>query len=104
VCRVYVRWLRVVFSVARAFQPEICSLRLEHPEIAALWRVRGRQLVSREAAKPRREAPGAVVHGRFFEYEYRPPGRTEYEYEVSFFGGQWSVGGSLRVRGVCAWQ
>ena len=38
-------------SVARAFQPEFCPLRLECPEIAALWRVRCRTFVSREAAK-----------------------------------------------------
>jgi len=40
---------------------------------------------SREAAKE-----GAKVSGWWvffeYEYEYRPPGRTEYEYEVSFFG------------------
>ena len=40
---------------------------------------------SREAAK---EGAKDSVRWTFFEYEYeyRPPGRTEYEYEVSFFG------------------
>jgi hypothetical protein len=47
--------------------------------------------VSREAAKARRKAQRAAVRGAVFEYEYeyRPPGRTEYEYEG---GGQWAVG------------
>jgi hypothetical protein len=41
-------------------------------------------------AKPRsREAAKGSVQWAFFEYEYeyRPPGRTEYEYEVWFLGG-----------------
>ncbi|MFM7166851.1 MAG: hypothetical protein ACKO3T_16560 [Planctomycetaceae bacterium] len=46
--------------------------------------VLSRQFVSWEAAKPRSETQRVVGHGRFFEYEYeyRPPGRTEYEYEM----------------------
>ena len=41
-------------SVARAFQPEFCPPRLSRPQPAALLRVHCGQLVSREAAKPRR--------------------------------------------------
>ena len=54
---------------------------------------------SREAAKrgTRVIGPWAV-----FEYEYRPPGRTEYEYEVSFFGGGQSVFGGRVVDGGAA--
>jgi len=49
--------------------------------LGAVWLTR-----SREAAKG-----SAKVSGRWgffeYEYEYRPPGRTEYEYELRFFGG-----------------
>jgi len=47
--------------VARAFQPEICPLRLECLEIAGAGRVFAvGGGVSREAAKPRRETQGSV--------------------------------------------
>ena len=49
------------FSVARAFQPEICPLRLVRLEIAAQGLVLCRQLVSREAAKTRRKTQSAVA-------------------------------------------
>jgi hypothetical protein len=95
------------FSVARAFQPEICPF-------AALW---GESLTrSREAAKARRlQGAKEAAKGRWsvfeYEYEYRPPGRTEYEYErgisvlCSAFGFRFSVfgraaDGSPRV---CEW-
>jgi len=67
VCRVYVRWLRVIFFVAGAFQPEICSLRLACIENAAGGGRGGGCLRfgSREAAKPRREGSGSLVRGRF---------------------------------------
>ena len=75
----FARWL---LSVARAFQPEFCpsaiDLRTGAGEFAG-------DLASREAAKPR-SREGWWVVGAFFEYEYRPPGRTEYEYEGSFLG------------------
>ena len=50
-------------SAARAFQPEHCSWRLwrfVRLGIAVLGRVICRRLVSREAAKPRRETQGEV--------------------------------------------
>jgi len=60
----------------------------EFPDLAGVgWWVVGLQAVwltrSREAAKE-----GAKGRWAFFEYEYeyRPPGRTEYEYEGSFLG------------------
>jgi hypothetical protein len=65
-------WL---LSVARAFQPEICPSAIDRRTGA------GEFAGSLAHAKPRRE--GAKGQWRFFEYEYeyRPPGRTEYEYE-----------------------
>jgi len=47
--------------VARAFQPEICAVRLGCLGIAALVRVLCGLLGSREAAKPRRESHGCEV-------------------------------------------
>jgi hypothetical protein len=44
-------------SVARAFQPEICPLRLVRLEIAVMGRGLCRRLDSREDAKPRRKTP-----------------------------------------------
>jgi hypothetical protein len=75
------------FSVARAFRPEICPF-------AALWGVSLTR--SREGAKGRWSV---------FEYEYRPPGRTEYEnergisvrcsmFDVQASRGRESAGGS----------
>jgi len=46
----------------------------------AVWLTR-----RREAAKE--GAKGGSLSAFFeYEYEYRPPGRTEYEYEVTFLG------------------
>ena len=78
----------MVLSVARAFQPEICPLCLACLQIAAgagfCW-----LLVSREGAKGKARGGGGIVGGgvAFFEYEYeyRPPGRTEYEWECDVF-------------------
>jgi len=64
----------VALSVARAFQPEICPLRLERPRVAAVGRLgegagfqvpcgySADSLVSREAAKPRRETHKVSDH------------------------------------------
>jgi len=57
------------FSVARAFQPEIRPF-------AALWGVSLTR--SREAAKKGAKGRWSVFE---YEYEYRPLGRTGYEYE-----------------------
>jgi hypothetical protein len=62
-----------------------CGQRLQSARTAVSGAGGCRRLGSREAAKPRsREGQGRRVFFDY-EYEYRPPGRTEYEYEVSFF-------------------
>jgi len=72
-CREGARWLRVVRSIARAFQPEICPLRLTCLQIdagAGVLQAVGLTR-SREAAK-RNAGGGGVVGGggAVFEYEY----------------------------------